>query len=89
MVNSAQPMNTDALMHEAIRRALELTTENGVSKGLSKQDRLDILKETEPLWAAQLPGHPGFVRQVFSTAAKVVNGELKFDTAKRFLFSAI
>jgi hypothetical protein len=81
MVNSAKPMAYDGLKAEMVKKVLAMAGD----QTLSVQERLESLDNIRPAWDDQIKGHPGLVRQVFDTAAKVIRGELPAAKAKQYL----
>jgi hypothetical protein len=66
---------------ELIAKALGVATD----EALDLQDRLGILDGMRESWANELPG--AFIDSCLRTAAKVAQGELKKDAAKKYLKS--
>jgi hypothetical protein len=77
------PVTTPSLKQEAIDKVLKLA--NDVS--LDRQARTEELAKLRPTWDAALKGHPQFVHHCFTTAAKVVRGEITKSMAQKFLYS--
>lgn len=72
-----------ALRAEAVNKLLTLADDTA----LTVDARLHALESVRQSWIDCLPGHPGFISAVFSTAAKVIRGELQSAPAKGYLFS--
>ena len=81
LVNSAKPMLAADIKAEMVRKLLEIAG----NKSMPEQDRLELLENVRPLWVEKMPGFGEIVKQAFLTAAKVVKGQLKLESGKRFM----
>lgn len=77
------PMSTDALQDEAVKQLIDLAA----STTATAKEKMQDLENLRAAWTDYLRGHPVFVQQCFTTAAKVIRGELQPEPARRYLWS--
>jgi hypothetical protein len=84
VATAIERQTTAALKQEAITKLLRLATDATFP---IKDDRLREIRKQRADWDKYLIGHPDFVRHVFSTAEKVVIGEMTLQIAQKYLFA--